>query len=327
MKKIFLSLFASLIFTSAFCQNMTSKQAKELKGRILLIALDEVSPEAIGDIKEGIDMKAYEELVSANNTVLKYAFEKYWTFSKELQFVSQAEMTKKLKDEPQKYAAIILARYIDYSRWGGSQMIGYNQEHVGNVTYNVPHYAFSPVEYVAENEIMELRIMMPKRVFSIGLPRIVITEADAIYGVKQLQYYMQELDKEEKADAWKIIKTCRGEVLKGKTLLMSKEDMDPKLTDEEIKKVYTYPYKIVSQDEIDKALIEGTDCAIAVIVSAEAGKGNVSLQYLVNAGSGELYGIIYPKLPVGIKGVKAWTYNQRIKKKQLKDFQEKADCK
>jgi hypothetical protein len=162
----------------------------------------------------------------------------------------------------------------------------------------------------------------------VNLPNLYVSEADAVYGIMQLQYIFRRLYDSEKDKAGDIIKECHGDILKKKTLLINKDDLDKKLKEKEIAQVYPYKFKIVSIEEYDKAIV-GLDTTFVIIqiVSAQAGKGNVNIHFLSEPSSGCIVGYVAPKMAFGIKGTSLITYNQKIKEKQLKDYAEIANCK
>jgi hypothetical protein len=323
---LFLRGNAQLITTQfgGYTQNMNSEEAKELHKRTLLVSLNEGSEsdrKALQKKKKSIE--EYMLIIENDNAALKNAVEKHWKFTT-FKFMPDRQARDLMKKEPEKYAVLAMERYIDYDNWGGWNMQqnpgGLPNAKFENKTQGyVRAYTFNPTQWISTNEITELRLFMPKKIFSVGLPRKIVTEADAIYGIKQLQFYCNRLAEEEKGTAKKINKSLNGKVLKEKTLLLSKVDVDEKLTESDINKEYTSQFKLVNQDEIDKAVIDERDVAIVQIISAEGGKGNVSLQYIVNAGTGEIYGILIPNVAFRNDLIK---WNQRIKKKQLGDFED-----
>ena len=180
----------------------------------------------------------------------------------------------------------------------------------------------------AANEIMMVIIEMPSIISSINLPNLYVSEADAVYGIKQMNYVLEKLCESEKSKFSNIMKECNGEILKNKTLLLSKDDLDKNLTDEVIRNTYPHKYKIASIEEIDKAIIEQSDEFVIIqIVSVQGGKGNVNVHFLYETNSGKTVGIVAPSVAFGIKGTNLIKYNERIKKNQLKDYSEISDCK
>jgi hypothetical protein len=144
-----------------------------------------------------------------------------------------------------------------------------------------------------------------------------------------MQYILNRLNESEddKLDFRDIVKECNSKILKGKTLLLDKNDVDSDLNWSEIKAIYKYNFKIVTSAEIEKAIINlDPNYAIIQIVSLQVGKGNVNAHIIHETQTGRILGYVVPTVAFGIQGTSLITYNSKIKKKQLKEYLESAEC-
>ena len=118
------------------------------------------------------------------------------------------------------------------------------------------------------------------------------------------------------------MKEYHSDILKKKTLLVDKDDLDEKLTEEEITQVYPYKYKIVSHEEFDKSIIElDTASVIAQILVMSTSVGDFSLFTLHETNTGKMVGSGLANKSGVLKA------GPSIKKKQFKNFAEIANSK
>lgn len=318
-----------LICSNTFAQNVSSKEAKEFKTRSLIVGLEEMNPKKIKKLKPK-ELEYCKSQIEGNNYALKTAVEKYWKFNSTVEFLPLSEAKKLLKNKANEYALLSFLKYKDYEhfRSGAGWSKGPNNYTTSTqwspaLTYNSgTHYT------TAANEIMTINIDMPSTIFSVNLPNLYVSLPDAVYGIKQMEYVFNRLIENDKLNFRDILKEGSGNTLKDKTLLLCKNDLDKKLDEEEIKNIYPYKYKIVTIEEIDKAIIDqDNECVIVQIVSVKGGKGNVSIHYLSDTSTGRIVGYVVPTIALRVKGTKLITYNEKIKEKHLKEYLEIANCK
>lgn len=325
-------LFLSLLFfqNSSFSQSTMSDEGKDvlkLKTQILLVGLEEENPKTLKTLfKSKDDLQDYKDQIQGNNNALKFAIENYWKYSSSIEYKPLTEATKMAKENPEKYVLLSFFKYTDYERLQTGH--GMNGQRAGwsgtgaNMKYNPStHYSH------ATNHIMIISMKMSETKLTIFLPSLYVSNADAVYGITQLQYMVRLFEQnptESLRSVFKKVILKNGPKLKNKTLLLNKEDLDKELTEKAIKLLYPYPFKIVSSEEIDKAILNKTPgLAYVQIVTAPGGKGNIFIHYLTNAEDGEILGIEYPKFAIGLKGVNGvFTYNEKIKAKQLEKYTE-----
>lgn len=103
-------------------------------------------------------------------------------------------------------------------------------------------------------------------VFFKTLPHIIPSPGDVAYWLKRANYIFETVSKEGESSAGKKKVADNAHYLKEKTLLICKEDLHKNTNEESISKSYPYPFKIVSQEELDKAILskDASSCVLIV---------------------------------------------------------------
>lgn len=329
-RSLLMVLIFGVGFLNSFSQNNTSsKEAIELKKRILIVGLEEQNPKMLKKLK-GKELEFYQNQVDGNNYALQTSIEKYWKYNSEIKYLPLKEAKALLKSKPKEYALLTINKYTDYEikhigkGWTRDKSLN------SNLSSNPSMLKYDPgTRYTeAANQISYLSIDMPSNIIYVNLPNLLVSFPDGVYGVMQMQYILDHLCENEKLSYRDVVKERNGANLKNKTLLLCKDDLDKKLTEAAIKKIYPYKFKIASLDEINQAIVDlSPDYVIAQIVSVQGGKGNVFVHFLSETSNGCIDGLVMPSFAIGIKGTNLITYNQRIKEKQLKEYLEIADSK
>jgi len=127
-----------------------------------------------------------------------------------------------------------------------------------NINYNYicrtdPHHFF----------VTPLLIKSKRYCYSILLPRKCPSYFDFIYAIQRTQYELSTLIESGKPRLSAVYSHFPGIQLKNKTLLIDQNDIDETVTNEDLKKVYPFPIKIVSLTEIKNA-IYSKDTTVAV---------------------------------------------------------------
>lgn len=317
----------------------TKKEAHKVKNTILLVSLSEESPKTVEKFSQNPEeLENYRSQIAGRNHALKNAVEKYWWFSNKVEYVIESKARKMLKAQKGKYVLIGFGQYLDYEKLntgigrdgnpaGWSHNVKVQDKMPGAASFTPKDlgmtYNKSTKYSSLANEITTLEITDPGNIIKAYLPNVFPSESDAVYGIQQLQYILNYLVDNEENSILKLpgqVKKNASE-LKRKTLIIDKEDLDAKLTEAEIKEAYPYPIKIVSQDEIDRAIFEKDSNVVYVqITDAPVGKGKVSAHYLSNPFNGKIYCVELPPVAVVAEGNSIITYGQRIKAKHLKNY-------
>jgi hypothetical protein len=116
-----------------------------------------------------------------------------------------------------------------------------------------------------------------KSVIQIFLSNTLSTR-DTVYAINSSQFIFENVEKFESKDLLKECTRLYGAAIEKKTLLIPTTFADSKMTEKEIKEVYPYAYKIVSPEEIAKAILtKDATCIVAYDISILSESGGYNL--------------------------------------------------
>jgi hypothetical protein len=263
-----------------------------LKDRTLLVELKDVSERKTKKLsKKPEKLAEYKKAVENYNNSVRRGFEN-WTYSKNIEFVTLERINEIIDDKKQR-----------------------------------ENYAYFKTFYTIR-DISSDRGSMPEYKYSLGLTdkkkSIYIlqydsfndfNEADAIFVTQQFDFYFKnriKLDDKnfKRKDLLKEMKE-NAKMLKVKTLYLDKERMSSGL-ESELKSLYKYNYKLASQEEIDNAIINGTEGIVYVkfvpIMQTTQKSNTLKMskrkyaQYFVDAETGQTIAFLTPGMSIGIVG-------------------------
>ncbi len=326
MRLLLVSLFV-LAVNNVFAQfSITSqKQAALIRDATLVVVLEEESPKQLKKLaKRGEEQLAnYRIQLAGRNKALTEAVKEYWTLSDEILIKTYDEIEELIDQGDKEYVMIEFGKHLDYEYHKSN--FSYNGKPVGwtrtggTLLYN-PATKFTKLA----NEICTVEIFYNgKSLTKAYLPNLSPSKAEAVYGIKVLQYQLNYLLASPDNRITGFVKHIKAnnKDLANVTLLIDEDEIDPELNESEIKKHYPFPFEIVDLEKITEAILnENSDYAYVKIVATPTGKGNVFMHTLTGAGDGKLYSILVPRLAIGIKGSSLIKYNQRIKTKQLEKY-------
>lgn len=317
MKSMFLSILIGVItLTSAQAQFGYGKledvqQIQKVPLFVVLMSSDDKRIKKLSKKEDG-KLELYLADIEAYNTALKNAFQNSWSFSNEIRFITDKELEKfDTKDNKRKYA--YFKQIIDKNP-------GNIFDHKGDITtYNYAVYL------TGKN----------KPVYSFMYMTILPNEADFKLISQQIQVYLKsrELLKTKEKSKKELLAEIRANapLLKEKTLLLEEESLSKDVL-QSLGELYKYPYRIVSREEIDDAILSNAkDIAYLRIIpfgqiADNSGLVKISnlvyMQYVINAETGEYLAYVTPsplRLP-GIAGLLVNDNNNKMKKNDLLDI-------
>lgn len=309
MRNIFVAAFC-LVYTLASAQMGYGKfeDILEVQQKPLLVVLESPKANTLKDLKKKpADLAKYPDDIAQYNTALKAAFASTWTFSKDVQFVSeeQYEAIKNDKTKKDKYA--------------------YFNNKIRRYGYGIKG-AFVPNTFYHELGLTD----QGKPVYSFMFDTTHPNEADLTFILQQFQSYllarMQIKGGEKTRKELMAELEQKAALLKGKTLLLDEEFMEQKMLNK-ISDVYKYKYKISNKAEIDKAILSHNaeyayikSVPAVQMISKDANGMKMGdtkyIQYVVNAENGEMLTYVAPaamQLP-GVGGSNMTTTLNDLKK-------------
>ncbi len=292
MKKIIAAFVFILDISIGHSQyiNTSYKEALEIKKRTLLVVLPENDKYLLSMYGQDKDSAEYVQLyindMEGQRLALKNAISEHWKFTDNTIITSLKEAKSLIKKFPDKYALLRIGEqfqdrtYITF-KTSSPPITSWNLAN-GEFVYNA-----SNRYNIRRLGITSLDIEMPKRIFRVYLPKMSSSLGDFIYAVRQIDYVLTSILKSEENSANKLYRNIIlvSEELKNKTLLIDVKETN--CTEEAIKKVYPYPFRIVSYDAIEDVL-KTKDDNYAIIQTARFDTQS-STHYVANAGNGTIY--------------------------------------
>jgi hypothetical protein len=265
MKALILVSFF-LFFNLSFCLSADNTLAQKLqlvKQRPLLVELPSMNTKYI----EGLNAKGktdelndYTAHYNAFIEMYKKAFTSYWTYNKEITFKTADEMAAIISQNSNKYAV------IRYESWTyGTTLRGLKHDpKSANYLYkeenspskiaerkNFPNFSVMNL-YLSEEQDLLLTCRLP------------VTESlgGIVYTIRQFDFTFDLLEKHPERKGFDIFAhnyygtELSVPKLKTSIVYIKKEDLDKKTDLEEISKIYTHEYKVVSNEEWENAILE-----------------------------------------------------------------------
>ena len=262
MKKLVLSLFLVSATVSLFGQLTTQNDAKKIHEKKMIIALKSYPKKATPSEKANIDIQ---------NRSLEFAMRNFWDFSKVDTAMYLNDAKKFVKNHNDYCYASIIQTY----------------SHSG--TYN------STYRYVAIGE--NLGIFDGKLQASSYIPYYEdsLTRTVAAYASMQLSRFLENLyvgNYKSMLGSTKHIKQNSSKIIE-KTLLIPREYLSPKLSEDDVKLFYPYKIDFCDLNKIENAILE-RDPAYAVLFYVPFpmnGKFQQNI-FVSNPEDGEIYGMI-----------------------------------
>ncbi len=299
MKKIIIINLLLFVFTFLNAQLTTSTDAKTIKKMKMIVALQEYPKKAT----EGDKM-----MVDSANASLKFAMKNYWNFNEVADYMPFDE-AKKFVKENDGYCYITINE-------------GVSRSSVVRDSYR----------YVSYSE--RLAIYTNKIKMQTYLPKYegFMSKTTAVYAVLQANKVLELLYNEEFKSligSRKYIKKNGPNIIK-KTLLIPKEYVSPKLSEDDIKLAYPYDLDLCDLDKVEKAILEqDSKYAVLFYVPIPLGGKYVHRLYISNAEDGDIYGVAdgnKVELDLGIFGsIGGQNKKYLINKRELKQIAKLVD--
>jgi hypothetical protein len=125
-----------------------------------------------------------------------------------------------------------------------------------------------------------------------------ITEEIVGFGCEAISSMLKTMDEKQMGSNLKLESTYLKDApaLKDKILYIPEGWLSPKFDKDAIKSIYTGQFEIVSYEKWRDAILNKEDVGYAIVVPKPVGGGYVYQHFLVNAKSGKVYAICYPRV-------------------------------
>lgn len=252
-----LILIAAMVIKAATAQFVTltvfsQEDAKKMmKNTIVVVLLTENEKYLKKTAKKPAELKKYKETIKNYNEKIQKLIPQILDISEEVKYKTLSEIELMPEKEREKYVFMVLG-YQKYEKYAKSSYLNLHRGKVPNAS--IENYKNKIL--FNEEEEMYLRWEFyynsgnqSEILFYQNLPGIFLTEGDITFGLYQLQAYFKSVLDDKPTKIYK-------DIIKEKTLLINKANLDEETTDKEISKNYPYKYELVSKDVIDKAVVD-----------------------------------------------------------------------
>ena len=253
-------------------------QARELKARGFIVQLLTEDARIVANLQEDEDpskLVAYRKNIKESNGLLKKAVTRFWKHHKTVLYKTKSEIAamkaaekEKKKKERKHYAVMSMDFFSEKAKTREESAVLTDKQYTGDGNYLFIRF-WEGIQFVYTS-----------------IPHIIPNEADLVYAVRYLsnQVAGMEFGKD-------ITALCEENApqMRSKTLLLTAwqaSQLEPK----DWEKYYPYPHKIVSQAEIDKAIVNADPNFATIVLSDQS--DTVVLKTLILTGSGQFAGYI-----------------------------------
>lgn len=322
MKQLIKYFFISLLMLSSVISSVPAQFNNQLaspftvskvediafvKNRPLVVALESEDPAILKNFKKyPKDLQKYKDEIATKNQELREAITEFWTFTERLpQFLNMEEALTLRKAGK----AIVLRanghgfdyyrRNAQYIRSYGSNLDEMQARRIANLPpINKGINALNPGMYRKSNEASYLELLVSQKergLVTVYLPADTTSKIDFVYGIQQMQYVLNYLQEGKDIRKFKAQLHQNHKELKDKILLIAREDLDQKITEADIKKIYPYPFEICDREKIEQAILsKSPNYAYVQLVISFRNRENLINHYISGTEDGKLYAAYMP---------------------------------
>jgi len=269
-----ISLVAMFAFNAVVAGE--DKIVEELKARTLIVKKLKEDPKVVKKLKKDLGkLAAYRKNIKESNELLKKTVGRYWKHhstpiyktTAEIQLMKEVEKKKKKKLR-KSYAVLSMDFFSEKHETREVSAVQTNQRYTGDALY------------------LYVRFWDGVEVVYTSIPHVIPTESDLVYAVRYLSNQIEGMKFNKN-----ITDLCEenGPQVRTKTLLVTSFQIS-ELKEKDLLKIYPYPYKVVSQDTIDKAILT-SDPKYACIVETDQ-SDTVVLKTMILTATGQFAGYI-----------------------------------
>ena len=304
MKKQTIVLVAALFISLQSIGQVTYAKPAEYDNifkRVLAIELLEENSKVLNALKKDEkknpgSVASYQLFIKQYNETIQKVATKYWTLNEKIEFITTSELEKIQKSKNTKYVCL----YYTESK----ERVDYTEPMVYRSPLSIPTYNYNRAENSKVR--VDYSFFMPVKLNE----KNSINEFDIIFSLQFIQLNIREIQKSGKKIGAKEFAEDQASLhcseLEKKTLLIDKSLLHKKATKSGIKENYSYPFKIVTPEEIDQSVTSSnSDEVYTVAIPTALASGSVSfvsasrvlaIRLLVDAKSGLVYGCIGTKM-------------------------------
>lgn len=243
---IVLSFFSLSLLQAQKDRSLNSKM-DELSRRTLIVIVEEPNRNIEKVLKRKPELlKRYHQDIEGYNRMTEKVFKEHWDYSYNVEFHSYADMISRRKEKMDGYAWVEFnkyrsAKYGHFSAWD-------------SVAYDSTARA---AKWTSNHNLLRFYLLEERYpIYDHPLPNLVPSEGDMISAVQQSQHYLKFRKLGGYMEGYLSKGKSRMGELAQKTLLFDGNTLSEELGDSAVGEVYGYPYKVVSWEVIEKAIVE-----------------------------------------------------------------------
>jgi hypothetical protein len=280
MKKIYFFIqvifFALLSLGTAQAQFGTGnpQKIKYMQNRKLIIVVEQESVKMVELLRkkrraDQIDL--YKSTIRDYNVAMQEAVEKFWPYGKgpdSLLYMTYDEADRLRKTKTKEYAVLYCANVENFTfkgEEGGRKLNGISWSDNFKV-------ANSKRDHWEKYAVMEIKLIeelgKSEPVFTQNLANVLPEKADVVFGLRVLQYYLQEQLSKSNGGVVKmedILKIKDEGKIAEKTLLLRRNWVHSYLSEGSVKAIYNFPFEIVEPIVFNNRALDA-DSAYAILM-------------------------------------------------------------
>ncbi|PWJ45003.1 hypothetical protein [Sediminitomix flava] len=306
--KFFLLLVTPLLVISNFChaqfQQTNVKHLQEIKDRTLLVLEVSIPAKTQKRITKKYGQQKLNEIQNTYvefNSYVKELITKEWDFNKKVEYMPQDQFLSLSKKQKQKYAVLHFTSY-KYSRSSGQLPSSYvilapeliGEKDQANHKFRELHHAL----ILNRGEKIYASSLKGPIVF-VNLPEPYPSFISSKFGIRNIKMTITNRMKGEKITKKgfyaEISKNAKE--LKNKTLLVKNSSLHKKFSFSQLKKLYKYPVKLVTDVEYEKYFKEeSSDYAFLLVIPTVSSTTVIFSTCIIDGASGKYMGFAMPSM-------------------------------
>ena len=264
MKKLSLILSISLFVCQSLkaqfptSEELLLKDGENIKKNILVVILLSEDEKYLKNLtkKKPEEVNTYKNQIQNYNTNIQLLAPQMIHISKGIQFKSLTEIAQ-MTYEDRANCTFMLLGYCSpaFNDWSEMPRIDFHckagpKKGIESF-YDIESLFDTKLKYYLRWEFYNVneKGKSSQLVFYKNLPNIFVSKSDIAYGLNQTQLKFECVFSKKNNE-------FNSQILKEKTLLINKDNLDEKTTEAGIKANYQYKFEIVTQEEFDKAILD-----------------------------------------------------------------------
>lgn len=293
---VFFVLFTGPVLGQKF---MSSSDFEALKKKTLLIVLEEPREKLASKLPPE-EAQQYKSDIELYNTTVKETAQEYLSSVVTVDFKTRTETEALIKKSDPDFAYLQFFTVGQaYTNKMGLKMIAKHKDtrqtrNLGDALTRIGFFSGFEIYFTGDGDMANARHQ--QFVFEPGVSKAVVT-----FGIRQLASALFDISQGKSLKDRDVASINDSKLLASKKLLVSKLDLDPKVTPEQLKSAYPFPVEVVEEERFQNA-IASKEAGTAVLVVLPA--LTVSEKFVFkfegyDCESGKSYA---PSIPGGSKG-------------------------